>query len=215
MQNNSKSFSWSDYEIIEKLKKSLNLNLINITSTDTIPGLLANITEKSFEKLNAIKRQRVAKPYLILISSPEKIKIFADENSLDKNIENLIKNCWPGPLTIIFKAKDNLPSFMKSSTNTIALRCPKHPQLLKLLESFDGLFSTSANISDQQSPTHINQIDQKILDKIDFIIFDNRKKTLPSTIIDVSKKGVVKIIREGEFKTKTLEKYYGNKLEQQ
>ncbi len=212
MQNNSKSFSWSDYEIIEKLKKSLNLNLINITSTDTIPGLLANITEKSFVKLNEIKLQRTNKPYLILISSPEKIKLFVDENYLDRNVENLIKNCWPGPLTIIFKAKDNLPGFIKSSTNTIALRCPKHPQLLKLLESFDGLFSTSANISGQQTPTSINQIDQQILDKIDFIVFGNEKETSPSTMIDVSKKGVVKIIREGEFKTKTLEKYYGNKL---
>ncbi|MFH1644439.1 MAG: L-threonylcarbamoyladenylate synthase [bacterium] len=211
---------WSSEKIIEKLKQSLQQNNINITSTDTIPGLLANITEKSFKKLNVIKKERENKPYLVLISSQQKIKDFVDPDALTPNIEFLIKNCWPGPVTIIFKAKQSLPDFLKSKENTIALRCPKHKNLLKLLESFGGLFSTSANISGQKSPTALNEIDPTIINQIDLFVLDEKDektlaKILPSTLIDASKakEGIIKIVREGQYKIEELEKYYGTKFE--
>lgn len=215
MQKNQKIYNWSTEKIIDKLKFSLSNNLINITSTDTIPGLLANTTKESFEKLNEIKKERENKPYLILISSKEKIKCFVGKDSITPGIENLIKNCWPGPVTVIFKAKQDLPSFLKSNQNTVALRCPKHENLLKILESFDGLFSTSANISGEKSPTNISQIDEKILYKIDYIV-DNQKQylenVLPSTIIDASKPDVIQIIRKGQYNIKIMEKNYGKKF---
>lgn len=53
---------------------------------------------------------------------------------------------WPGPLALlIFKAKADLPSYLKGADGTIALRIPAHAGLQQLLVDCEGLFSTSAN----------------------------------------------------------------------
>ncbi|MCF7899664.1 Sua5/YciO/YrdC/YwlC family protein, partial [Candidatus Babeliales bacterium] len=173
-------------------------------------------TFKSYKKLNNIKTKRDNKPYLILIDSIQKLKKFVSNKNLsNKNIINLINNCWPGPVTIIFKAKKNLPKYLKSEQNTIAIRCPNNKNLQKLLSSFDGLFSTSANISNQPIPTIIENIDPEILKKIDYLVVDIKKslpQTLPSTIIDLSNEKEIKVLRKGAFPIGKLEEYYGTKF---
>ncbi len=202
-------------QTIELLKNSLNNNKVSITSTDTLFGLLGNITLAAFNKLNTIKLQRENKPYLILIKSKDKLHEFVDSEALkNPNLIQLIDKCWPGPLTIIFKAKTGLPSFLTSDTGTIALRCPKHNNLQKLLEHFDGLFSTSANQSNKPTPTKIENISPEILKKIDYLVVDREsylEQTLPSTLIDVSNKEI-KIVRPGAFPVNKLEEFYGKKF---
>ena len=222
-----KHLCWTEPSTIEKLKNSLKCDQISITSTDTILGFLANLSEKSFSALNNIKGERAQKPYLILISNKDKLKnfiaadYFDQNNILNKKIFNLIKNCWPGPLTIIFKAKKDLSSFAVSKENTIALRCPDHAPLQKLLESFDGLFSTSANKTGTPPPTFLEDIDLQTSQQISYVATDEKfevdrqhtlKQTLPSTIIDISTGKEVKVVRSGAFSINELEKYYGSKI---
>ncbi|MFA5074608.1 MAG: L-threonylcarbamoyladenylate synthase [Candidatus Babeliales bacterium] len=201
---------------IEQLKKSLIKNNISITPTDTVFGLIGNTTLKSYKKLNNIKTKRDNKPYLILIDSIQKLKKFIDKTYLlNPKIINLINNCWPGSVTIVFKAKKNLPKFLTSPQKTIAIRCPDHEELQKLLSNFNGLFSTSANISNQPVPSIIENIDPEILKKIDYLVVDRKHsftQTLPSTIIDLSNDKEVKVIRKGAFPINKLEEYYGTKF---
>lgn len=128
----------------------------------------------------------------------------------------LMQHCWPGPLTIIFKAKKGIPKFLQSATGTIAIRCPKHAHLQALLPTFKGLFSTSANKGGDPPPKTIKQVDPALIKKIKYLVIDTKSfllQTLPSSIIDFSRKKGVKVIREGSFPIKTLEKYYGEKFE--
>lgn len=212
-KNNKISFN---DKAIDQLKKSLIKNNISITPTDTVFGLIANTTFKSYKKLNNIKTKRDNKPYLILIDSIQKLKKFINKKYLlNKNTMNLINNCWPGPVTIVFKAKKNLPKYLISPQKTIAIRCPDHKELQKLLSNFDSLFSTSANISNKPVPTTIENIDPEILKKIDYLIVDRKNslpQTLPSTIIDLSNEEEIKVIREGAFPINKLEEYYGSKF---
>ena len=214
---------WKDPQTINLLKNSIRNDLICITSTDTILGFIANLTHPSFEKLNDIKGQKTDRPYLILISSKEELSHFVTTQSLNPQIHNLIDGCWPSPVTIIFKAKENLPSFLTSKEGKIALRCPNHKYLQKLLKSFDGLFSTSANKSLDPPPANINQINPQIIQEIKYLVVDkinglsvDRKQpilqSLPSTIINVSSGKNVKVIRKGAYPIEELEKHYGSKF---
>jgi L-threonylcarbamoyladenylate synthase len=210
-----KILRWSDTDSIKKIKTDLKNNHICITSTDTTLGLLANTTFKSFKKLNNIKGNRKHKPYLLLISSPQKLSHFVDLKRLTKNHHNLIAQCWPGPVTLIFKAKKRLPQFIQSKKGTIAIRCPKHKYLQTLLKSFKGLFSTSANFSNTTPPKKISEIDNAIIKQIKHLVVDTNcllYQTLPSSIIDVSCKKVIRVVREGNFPIKRLEQYYGEKF---
>lgn len=214
-------YYWSNPKTINIQKNSLSNNQILITSTDTVLGILGNITKKSFEKIVKIKERKENKPFLILINKPKKLYSFIDKKNLNNiKLMELLKQHWPSPLTVIFKAKKNLPTFLKSKQNTIAIRCPRHEGLQKILFFFNGLFSTSANKAGENIPKKHTELNPKILKDIDFITIkkediDTQNKlyqALPSTIIDASNDRI-KIIRKGAYPIKDLEKTYGTKFE--
>ena len=223
-KNGKKVFYWEDPCVLELLKNSIRNNAACVTSTDTTLGLTANLTKAGFEKLNDIKEKRSGRPYLILISSKDKLSNFIDMALLNLKVIDLIDKCWPGLVTIVFKAKNNLPSFLTSKNGTIALRCPNYKYLQKLLELFDGLFSTSANKSIDPAPKDINQINPEVMQKIEYLVIEEEKNNLiintrqsilqafPSTIIDVSSGEDVKVVRKGAYPIDELEKYYGSKF---
>ncbi|MFC1894842.1 L-threonylcarbamoyladenylate synthase [Candidatus Dependentiae bacterium] len=223
---NKNKFFWQNADSIPLLVELLRNNKILVTSTDTILGFLSNLTQDSFDKLNELKKERSHKPYLILISSINKLTKFVDISDLSDGTLRLMKQCWPGPLTIIFKSKNNLPSFLVSDNKTIAIRIPRHDGLKELLKFFDGLFSTSANRSGKIPPKKINDLDLQILNEVSGVVLDkwnlNKKlnvdmpcpldQTLPSSIIDLSNRKEVVIVREGAYSIKKMEEYYGSKF---
>ena len=210
-----KQLLWTNVNTQKKLTESLKNDEISIISTDTILGLLANITQKSFTALNNIKGESRKNPYLTLIWPKSKLYNFVDNSTITPQLYNFLEKCWPGPVTIIFKSIKNLPHFLISKERKIALRCPNHEHLKKLLKSFKGLFSTSANKTTNPTPIHINEIDLEILQKIKYLVIDTSKllyKTLPSSIIDVSDRNIIKVVREGSYPISKLEEYYGTKF---
>ncbi len=214
----SKIMYWSNQDTQKLLKESLLNNMVSIISTDTILGLVAPITEEGFSHLNETKGGRDNKPYLLLISSPQKLEFFIHLEKLTETMRNVINNCWPGPVTIIFQAQAMLPFYLKSPSGTIALRCPQHKELQKLLEEFDALFSTSANKSAESVPTKYQEISPELIKKVNHIVIDNATNpgnNQPSTILDFSEAMnnhavPIRVVREGAYPLKELEKYYGS-----
>ncbi len=205
---------WANAASVALLQKSISENRVSISSTDTILGFLASLTEECFHELNTLKEGRSNKPYLIITDTPEKLNHFIQIEKLEENIWNMIKQIWPGPVTIIFKAKTDTPKFLTSPQGTIAIRIPKHQGLLSILKPFPGLFSTSANKSSQPPAKTIEEIPDDILEKIAYLIIDedyDKKPEQPSTIIDCSDldKGI-RVIREGAYPLEELEKHYGS-----
>ncbi len=167
-----------------------------LAASDTVLGLFAQLSEKSKNKLDFIKKRNL-KPYIILIQSTEQFKNFTDQK-LDASMYKIIDTYWPGPLTILFKAKSTLPQWMIGSQGTVAIRVPDHEVLQKILNSVAALFTTSANISDQPVPDRYSLIDPEILKNVQAICCDVDKiyDGPASTIIDFSS-GSIKIIRRG------------------
>jgi tRNA threonylcarbamoyl adenosine modification protein (Sua5/YciO/YrdC/YwlC family) len=191
--------TWQDQNISEQLLAILRKDGIIASSTDTILGLLAPLTQGGWQQLNEIKH-REQKPYIILISDREKAGLFCDELHLVK-IEKIMKTYWPGPLTIILPAKNDLPDYLRSKDGTVALRVPDHAGLQKLLIHCDGLFSTSANLAGQPVPHSIQEMDDSIKDRVDALVIDAhpRETAVASTIIDCTGKDI-RIVREGAIK---------------
>lgn len=220
---------WQNKHTVGTLKNLLINNGIAVTSTDTLYGFLANITESSFNSLCKLKGGESffsgKRPFIILISSFEKLSIFVDVKNLSVDLKRFVNGCWPGPVTIIFKAKPDVPSFLLSEKRTIGLRCPDHSGLQAILRSFDGLFSTSANRSCMSAPTSISEIAPEILGDVACVVaedFSNSKlsvkKVKPSSIIDVScvncfshknkQKLPFRIVREGTYSVNKLKEIY-------
>ena len=209
----TKILYWDDPSDRQKLTKSLQNSNISIGDSDTVIGLLGGVTQKSFDRLNTIKF-RSEQPYLLVVESYMKLDCFVDAHFCG-GLKDLVARCWPGPLTIIFSARKELPDFVKSADGKIAVRVPDHEGLLSILASFDGLFSTSANIAGQPVPCSIDEVEESILDSSEYIILDRGREgdrvCVPSTIIDCSGE-MVKLVREGAYPVQKIEEILGYKL---
>ena len=209
----SNTLSWSDPNTLQKVVVCLQNNKVVLAPSDTVWGLCGVPTQEVFESLNKLK-VRNDKPYLLLARSLEDIEEYAYMPK-DQGFLRMIGALWPGPLTVIFKARVLAPDFMVSKDGSIAFRVPKHEGLQKVLNQVPVLFSTSANISGSLVPVTYAQVDSSIKEGVALSVVpegkDEAQSAIPSTIIDVSQ-GAVTIVREGAIPVGTILKFIGNKL---
>ena len=188
--------NWNNQQTVDQVLEFLKQDKIVLAQSDTILGLFGNLSSVAKKKLDNIKKRNL-KPYIVLIQSVNSIANFTDQ-FLDAHMLEIMNRYWPGPLTILFKAKSNVPDWMIGSQGTIGLRVPNHEGLQKILDRVDGIFTTSANISDQPVPNSYAEIDPLILKQVDLIACpsDFVSDGPASTILDFSS-GSIKIIRLG------------------
>ncbi len=189
-------FDWNNLQFYPVAIKALKDDKILLASSDTVLGLFGQLSEISKKKLDTIKKRNL-KPYIVIIRSVDVLSEFTDQ-VFDDRLQKIMQQYWPGPLTIIFKAKDEVPGWMKGADGTIAIRVPDHAGLQNMLQQFYGLFTTSANISDQPLPHEYDQIDPIILEQVELVCCDKNMcyNGLASTVIDYSA-GSMKVLRQG------------------
>jgi len=177
--------------VLEFLKKEVLNGKVLIVGTDTLYGISANaLDEKAVRRVYEIKRRDFNKPLSICIKDKEEIEKYAYVNDLAKKI---INKFLPGPLTIILKKKPTIPDIV--AKDYIGIRIPDEPIIREL--SIVPLTTTSANISGKESPTCVDEIDEEILKKVDYVIDIGKcKYSKPSTIIKIENNKVIPI-REG------------------
>jgi tRNA threonylcarbamoyl adenosine modification protein (Sua5/YciO/YrdC/YwlC family) len=114
-------------------------------------------------------------------------------------VKNIMKKYWPGPLTIIFKAKASVPDYMKGHDGTIAFRIPCHEKIRSLVAKTGPLFSTSANLTQEPVPNKFEDISDIISENVECFVGTNQEINIqPSTIIDCSS-GKLIMVREGSL----------------
>jgi L-threonylcarbamoyladenylate synthase len=65
---------------------------------------------------------------------------------------------WPGPLTLVVKRRPEIPAIVSAGHPTIAIRMPKHPVALQMIEAVGPLVAPSANLSGRPSPTSLSDV---------------------------------------------------------
>ncbi len=196
---------WSDQKTVEKVAHLLANQMVVAGSSDTVIGLLASLSQQGRDSLDIIK-QRSNMPYLVLVGSIETAQQLSDAFDRE-DVAQLVKQFWPGPLTLILQAKEDVPAYMKSPTGGIAIRVPSHEGLQALLSSVNGLFSTSANISGKPVPHTVDEIDSEIKKKVHAIVEEKKApEMVPSTILDCTG-DKIKVIREGTLSIQSFFNY--------
>ncbi len=172
--------------------------------TETFYGLGVDpFNEAAVNKLFKLKDRDPDKPISILIKDKKMLLEVVEE--IPSSAEILRKKFWPGPLTIIFKAKKTIPSVITGNTGKIAVRISCNPITQKLLEIIDSpITTTSANPSGKKSPVTAGEVANYFGDKIDLIIDGGLLSgKLGSTIVDATEEKL-KVIREGEIPVKSV-----------
>ncbi len=165
--------------------------------TDTFYGLGADARNPdAVRKLYAVKGRRTDQPILVLIAEPAAAAEWAAE--IPRAATILMQRFWPGPLTLVFKARPDVAQELTAGTGTIGLRVPGSPLTLELLRHLrTALTGTSANISGGPSPATAAEAMAAVGGAVDLVLDGGRTPgDRPSTVVDVST-GRLVIVREG------------------
>jgi len=165
--------------------------------TDTYYGLGADPRDpRAVRKLFEIKNRPADQPILLLIAEPAEVKDWVEV--IPSRAADMMKRHWPGPLTLIFRAKADVLPELTAGTGTIGLRVPGNKLTRCLLQSLGrALTGTSANRSGQLSIRTAEEAEAAIGDRVDLIL-DGGETTggKPSTVVEVSA-DVFRVLREG------------------
>jgi L-threonylcarbamoyladenylate synthase len=165
--------------------------------TETYYGLAVDpFNPLALNHLFSLKQRNISKPILTLVDDRESLSSLVQE--IPKLYEPLMNAFWPGPLTLIFQARVNLPSLLTAGTATIGVRQSSHPFARQLLRAFGRpLTATSANISGRPAAVDAYEVKAQFGSRID-MVFDGGKTPgiIGSTIIGLEGERL-KLIREG------------------
>jgi len=151
--------------------------------TDTVYGLGALVSNPlAIGKLYEVKGRDQTKAIPVLIGDLEDLDEVALE--LTGYALELTRRFWPGPLTLVVAKRPDLPDIL-STTPTIGVRMPDHPDALDLLKATGPLAVTSANRSGGSNPLTAEEVFDQLSGSIPLVL-DSGKCSggNPSTVID-------------------------------
>lgn len=177
--------------------------------TETVYGLAGNALDpKAVALIFETKNRPAFDPLILHASSIERVVDFV--SYFPEKLKILAENFWPGPLTLLLPRKSNVPDLVTSGLERVAVRVPKHPLTLALLESIDfPLAAPSANPFGYISPTKPQHVDAQLGSKISYILDGGACEVgLESTIVGLEEDEVV-IYRLGGLEISAIEKLIG------
>lgn len=186
-------------EIADELKKGMSL----VYPTETCYGLGADATnEKAVAKLFDIKKRQQNKTMLVIVPD---IAMARQYIHWDENINEVANTYWPGPLTVVAKAKEDsgLASGVIAEDGTLAFRVTSNYLSSDLSRALGKpLVSTSANIAAMDSPYEaeavINMYSEEPVQPDIIIDAGELPHLLPSTIVRLVG-GTREVIRQGSI----------------
>ncbi len=174
--------------------------------TETVYGLAAMINRNSAIKaVFTMKNRPLNHPLIVHVAENWDLNELVEE--IPDYAQTLIKQFWPGPLTLVFRCKKNLVNpLITGGQPTIAIRCPAHPITQKLLQKLNvPVVAPSANPFGKVSPTTALHVKQSFKEQ-ELVILDGGRCSIgiESTIIDATHPESYQILRHGLIDEKAI-----------
>ena len=180
-------------ENINEVIDLLNHDEVVAFPTETVFGLGVKFSHlEALEKIYEIKHRSHSKAISLMIYDPKDIEKYAYVN---ENAQKLIDHFMPGMITLVLKKKSILSDDFTAGYDTIGIRIPDDPFVLKLLKEVGPMLVTSANISGQETLLNDQEVYKQLKGKIKMIVKGKCKNTRASTVIKVDED--VTILRQG------------------
>jgi L-threonylcarbamoyladenylate synthase len=173
--------------------------------TDTFYGLgAAPFNRQALARIRTLKVREGDKPILILISDEEQASHFIARRT--PLFDAIAGAHWPGALTLVAAAKEEVPLEITAGTGTVGVRLPDDVDVREFVRACGGvLTATSANLAGEPPARTAFEVERYFPTELDLIIDGGAARTeKASTVLDVST-GASRLIREGEVSRQDLE----------
>ena len=206
------SLHGSKSECFDEIKDSANVvsnGGIIIYPTDTLYGLGADIlNEESLLRIYDIKGRPNDMALPVLVSGWEMVRSISSEVNVIG--EKLAARFWPGQLTLVIRANDNLSTILTGGRGTIAVRQPDHWIAQQIIEQVGNpIVGTSANLSGSPDLVEASDLAPELGHLVDRIITCGLKPFgVGSTVVDITW-GQPKLLRETSISIEDIQSALG------
>ena len=206
------SLHGSKSECFDEIKDSANVvsnGGIIIYPTDTLYGLGADIrNEESLLRIYDIKGRPNDMALPVLVSGWEMVRSISSEVNVIG--EKLAARFWPGQLTMVIRADDNLSTVLTGGRGTIAVRQPDHWIAQQIIEQVGNpIVGTSANLSGSPDLVEASDLVSELGDLVDRIITCGLKPFgVGSTVVDITGEQP-KLLRETSISIEDIQSALG------
>jgi L-threonylcarbamoyladenylate synthase len=175
--------------------------------TDTFYGLGADAFNLSaVNQIFRIKGRSSDRPLPLLVASLDQAADLASDPP--RLFFTLAEKFWPGPLTLVVQASQQIPLKVTANTGKVGLRWPRAPLAVALIAAVGRpLTGTSANLSEHPACSTAEQVDKQIGGTLPLILdAGTTAGDRPSTVIELAgERG--RVIRPGAIQESELKGY--------
>ena len=173
--------------VIQAAAKVIRMGGIVAFPTETVYGLGANALDpEAVKKVYEVKRRPADNPTIVHVADKMEARRLAAEIP-EKGYE-LMERFWPGPLTLVLKKSEIVPSITVAGLDTVAVRMPNHRVALMLIEEAGvPVAAPSANLAGKPSPTLAEHVIRDLDGRIDMVLDGGPTEIgVESTVLDLT-----------------------------
>lgn len=184
-----------------------------VLPTDTVYGIGADaFSAFAVNALLEAKGRGRQSPPPVLIPSLDTLRALSDNPPAITF--KLAEKFWPGALTLILRSQPSLSWDLGDAKGTVALRIPDNEITLALLREVGPLAVSSANLTGEPAAKNVDEAQQYFGTKVGIYLDGGASKSAkPSTILDLTEPGFVKVVRVGVLTLAQIKKAVGSDAE--
>ncbi|KTR87989.1 translation factor SUA5 [Microbacterium testaceum] len=189
-----------------------------VLPTDTVYGIAADaFNARAVAGLLEAKGRGRQQPPPVLVAGIGTLRALVAE--IPAAVDDLVREFWPGGLTIVLPAQPSLSWDLGDTHGTVAVRMPAHHLTLELLEETGPLAVSSANLTGMAAAVNIDSARDMLGDRVAAYLDSGVSETgIASTIVDATTlvggtEPRVRVLREGAVSRERLREVLGDLLE--
>lgn len=172
--------------------------------TETVYGLAADATnDDALRRIFAVKGRPTDHPLIVHLADRDDLSIVAEHETAA--CRTLVDHAWPGPLTVIVRARASVSRIATGGLDTVAVRVPGHPVAREIIRRLGRpVAAPSANRFGHVSPTTAQHVKADLDGDVEIVV-DGGACTIgvESTIVDCTGESP-QILRPGSITREDL-----------
>lgn len=152
--------------------------------------------DTGYGRIFTLKQRELTQTVPWLVDGPAALERYGKD--VPHSICALAEKLWPGALTLVVPAADDVPSFMRAADGTVALRASASPVVQELIARCGSpLAVTSANTHGKPAPISFDEVEPRILAGVDVAIDAGETPCRDASTIVAVRDGELQILRQG------------------
>lgn len=196
-------------ENIQQAAKIIRDGGVVVFPTETVYGLGADaLSPRAVTRIFEVKKRPHFDPLIVHIADEQALNQLC--STPDDRAFRLIRQFWPGPLTLVLPKTDLVPDIVTAGLSTVAVRMPNHPIAQQFIQAVKTpIAAPSANLFGHLSPTTAEHAFDQLGDRVDLILDGGKCSVgVESTIVSFID-GEPTLLRAGGIALEDIEQLIG------